>query len=216
MHTDVEDARRWAVATGLADPSRIVVIGASWGGYLALGAATGLGELYADSERTCPQQYAAVVAIVPLVQVGAADTSKASHFRGDPLVQRYWRQVYGEEVSRDKTAAQRLSPLHRLDKLKSKVLLIHGEKDPRVPREHGDAVAAAAERMELFGAHLTYGGEGHHIKQEQNVLHMWHAIELFLCSCLRLDEPPVLDAARTSGHTCTVQWDNTAGVLSRL
>jgi hypothetical protein len=35
--------------------------------------------------------------------------------------------------------------------------------------------------MGLWGAHLTYAREGHSIRRENNVLHMWHAIELFLC-----------------------------------
>ena len=115
MFADVEDARRWAIQTQVADPRRIVIVGGSWGGYLALGAATGLGAadaaVDAGSERQVMQgsdvthqegrmgsTYAAVVAIVPLVCVGAANPSKA--FRGDPLVRQYWQQVYGEEVHR--------------------------------------------------------------------------------------------------------------------
>ena len=224
MHGDVEDARRWAIDCGLADPLRIVLVGGSWGGYLALGAATGLGvevvnvsdaSLHTAAVETIEQpKYAAVVAIVPLVAVGAANKSKA--FRGDPLVRQYWQHVYGAEVSSNEAAAQKLSPLFRLDKLKSKVLLIHGERDIRVPREHGDAVAARAKEMQLFGAHLTYADEGHSIRRERNVLHMWHAVERFLCSSLDLELPPSLDPVKTHGHSCTVQWDNTHGLLSGL
>ena len=91
MHEDVEDARGWAIASGLADPERIAIVGGSWGGYLALGAATRIATdapsvtpkpAFADDRRV--PRYAAVVAIVPLVTVGAANTSAA--FRGDPLI----------------------------------------------------------------------------------------------------------------------------------
>jgi dipeptidyl aminopeptidase/acylaminoacyl peptidase len=44
MHNDVDDARRWAINNGLADPKRIAVLGASFGGYLSLGLATGIAE----------------------------------------------------------------------------------------------------------------------------------------------------------------------------
>ena len=96
-----------------------------------------------DASNSSPR-YAAVVAIVPLVTVGCANTSPA--FRNDPLVKQYWFNVYGKAVSTEQAAARAISPLHRLGHLhkKSRLLLVHGEKDPRVPREHGDQVAAEA------------------------------------------------------------------------
>ena len=208
MHEDVEDARRWAITSGLADPDRIAIVGASWGGYLALGGAT---KVAAEAEEEGEEErarYAAVVAIVALVAVGACNTSPA--FRSDPLVTQYWKQLYGPSVSSDQQAAEALSPLHRLDELDPsvKLLLVHGERDPRVPREHGDAVANAARARGIAGAHLTYAAEGHAIRREPNVLHLWHRVERFLCAALELPPPPALDAPElTEKHTCTVHWD---------
>ena len=87
-----------------------------------------------------------------------------------------------------------------------RLLLVHGEGDPRVPRAHGDALADGARRLGLKGAHLTYAREGHSIRREQNVLHLWHAIERFLCQCLELPEPAALPEGVTEGHTATVHW----------
>ena len=102
MHDDVEDARCWAVETGLADPRRIAIIGLSWGGYLALGGATKVAASPARQSHPARRggerataaaaaaaaaghgRYAAVVGVVPLVSVGACNTSAA--FRSDPLV----------------------------------------------------------------------------------------------------------------------------------
>ena len=225
MHNDVEDARLWAVNTGVADPSRIAVVGASWGGYLALGAATAIAEpvlasaddnANGDGESSgaggAGSLYAAVVAIVPLVSIGAANTSPA--FRGDPLVSRYWRQVYGKLISDNRAAAERMSPVHRLGKLRGNtLLLIHGEADPRVPRAHGDAVAAAAAEMGLRGAHLTYAREGHSIRKESNVVHMYHSVEVFLCRALGLPPPPPLGAKACEGNSCTAHWTSPPGLL---
>ena len=217
MHEDVEDARQWAVSSGIADASRIAIVGASWGGYLALGGATEVAtahptaSLEADASTTpggAAGRYAAVVAIVPLVAVGACNTSPA--FRSDPLVRQYWNQLYGPAVAKEHAAGAALSPLHRLDRLDPAIqlLLVHGERDPRVPREHADAVAAEVMRRGIRGAHLTYAAEGHSIRREPNVLHLWHRVERFLCRALELPEPPALDPALTEKHTATVHWDS--------
>ena len=210
MHADVEDARRWAVESGHADAARVGVVGASWGGYLSLGAATGIappadGGAGSDAASGAPR-YAAVVAIVPVVAVGAANTS--TMHRGDPLVARYWRQLCGAEVSTDKVAAAQLSPLHRLGRLQSPLMLVHGEQDPRVPRSHGDAVRDAARELGLSGVHLTYAREGHSIRRERNVLHLWSAVEIFLCQCLQLPPPPPPLECSVEGHTATLHWEN--------
>eukprot|EP00966_Prymnesium_polylepis_P141962 3278261-Prymnesium_polylepis.1 len=212
MHEDVEDARRWAVESGLAYAHRIAIMGGSWGGYLALGGAThvasdgtaGMGT--ADGPTPQPR-YAAVVAIVPLVTVGAANTSAA--FRSDPLVKQYWRQLYGRRVATNLDAAGALSPLYRVEHLhaKTRVLLVHGSRDPRVPREHGDAIAAAMRRRGVEFTHLIYDREGHSIRREANMLHLWHRVEQFLCAALALPPPPPLDELRVAGHTCHVAED---------
>ncbi|MFX7922683.1 prolyl oligopeptidase family serine peptidase, partial [Acinetobacter baumannii] len=36
MQDDVADATRWAIAQGIADPQRIAIMGASYGGYATL------------------------------------------------------------------------------------------------------------------------------------------------------------------------------------
>ena len=223
MHNDIADARRWAIRQGHADPRQLAVVGASWGGYLALGAAMGIAEpttrgsadgAAVDASEAAPDEtpdeYAAVVAIVPLCAVGAANDSPA--FRSDPLVARYWAELYGPAVANDRRAAEPLSPMHCVERLRGETLLIHGERDPRVPRAHGDALAAAAERLGVRGAHLTYAHEGHSIRREPNLLHMWHTILRFLCRALELPPPPPLDARMTEGHTATVHWES-AGVL---
>jgi dipeptidyl aminopeptidase/acylaminoacyl peptidase len=213
MHDDVEDARRWAVDNGIAHSNQIAILGGSWGGYLALGGAAYLSPASSlhgvETPTSCisNHRYAAVVAIVPPVTVGKANTSTA--FRGDPLVARYWRQIYGDDVSDNLVAAELLSPLFHLQQLRgTKLLLIHGEDDPRVPREHGDIVAAAALELHVPGAYVTYAMEGHSIRREPNVLHMWHMTEKFLCQSLGLPSPPEVVADAVQNHTATVHWNS--------
>jgi dipeptidyl aminopeptidase/acylaminoacyl peptidase len=230
MHNDVEDARCWAVERGVADPTRVAIMGASWGGYLALGGATGLAAPLPTPELDAPvpspvpapvpvpthHRYAAVVAIVPPVTVGKANTSTS--FRGDPLVARYWRQIYGADVSDHLSAAEALSPLFHLGGLVgTRLLLVHGEDDPRVPREHGDGVAAAARELGVPGAYVTYAREGHSIRREPNVLHMWGLVERFLCSALgvsaHIHREEEGEEGGAGSHTATVHWNSSPGLV---
>lgn len=44
---DLTDAVKWAVDSGLADPNRVVILGASYGGYATMAGLTFTPELYA-------------------------------------------------------------------------------------------------------------------------------------------------------------------------
>lgn len=187
---DVEDAAGWAVSMGIADASRLAILGASFGGYAALFHLT-LGSL----------ELCAGVAICAVSAVGKAGSMG---FRGDPLVAQYWKDVYGA-AAHDVAAARAASPVFHLDRLRAPVLVLHGDRDPRVPREQSDTVAAAVRRQGVGGSYVTYADEGHGVRREPNVLDMWARVEQFLCRELQLQEPPAVVPA--SGSTATVHWE---------
>lgn len=118
-HVELEDVvavRDHLVATGVADPDRVLLTGASWGGYLTL---LGLG--------TYPDRWAAGIAGVPVADYVAAyddemEGLKAfdrSLFGGSPaeVPERYWDS----------------SPLTYADAVRVPVLVLAGENDPRCP-----------------------------------------------------------------------------------
>ena len=39
------------------------------------------------------------------------------------------------------------------------------------------------------------------------MLHLWSAVEIFLCQCLQLPPPPPLECS-VEGHTATLHWEN--------
>ena len=95
------------------------------------------------------------------------------------------------------------------------LLLVHGEDDPRVPQEHGDRVASAAKSLNVPGAYVTYSQEGHSIRREANVLHLWHMVERFLCASLELPAAPSVlgDSELMAKNTATIQhWRSHAGL----
>jgi dipeptidyl aminopeptidase/acylaminoacyl peptidase len=116
MIQDIVDATRFAVRKGFADPRRICIYGASYGGYAALQATVLAPDLYA-----CAVSYAG---LYDLTQVGGVDGLVESR-----MARGFFKTVVGE----DEQALHRASPVYNADKIKVPVLLIHGERDPRIP-----------------------------------------------------------------------------------
>jgi len=194
IRQDVADGARWAVQEQVAAKNRVAILGASWGGYEALCGMVFDGELYACG-----------VAIVPISSVGAANPSQA--FRNDPLVRRYWDRLYGSQLSKDRRAAEALSPLHNVEKIGSPLMLVHGDRDPRVPKVHSDRIAVALQKAEIPVYYVSYPDEGHGVKKESNRLDMWGRVERFLCRGLELPAPPPPDPNWTHGHSAVVHFD---------
>lgn len=186
MQYDIEDAARWAVKENIADPARLAMLGASFGGYATLFHLT-MGSL----------KLRAGVAICALSSVGKASSLS---FRGDPLIAQYWKRVFGQ-AAHDLEVAKKASPAHYMDRLKSPLLLLHGENDPRVPQAHSDALADDVQKGGYGGAYVTYADEGHSIRKEANVLDMWSRVEQFLCKELQLPVGPATAAEGSSATT---------------
>lgn len=134
MQDDVDDARAWAVEQGIADASRICVVGASYGGYVAMRAAERNPELY-----KCAISYAGV-------------SDLAEMMRKDSLflygkVRRKWMNNQAPDFAT-------VSPIKRPDKFGIPILLMHGKKDRRVDvgqsREMAEKLKAAGKTYEYI------------------------------------------------------------------
>jgi dipeptidyl aminopeptidase/acylaminoacyl peptidase len=122
--TELEDVAAvvgHCVATGLVDPDRCVVEGWSWGGYLALLAA-----------GTQPERWSAALAGVPVADYFTAYADEMEQLRA------FDRALFGgspEEVPERYRAA---SPLTYVDRVRTPVLVLAGENDPRCPIKQVD------------------------------------------------------------------------------
>ncbi|WP_162456382.1 alpha/beta hydrolase family protein [Pseudoxanthomonas kalamensis] len=115
MQDDLTDSVRWAVAQGIADPNRVCIYGASYGGYAALMSAVREPDLY-----KCTVGYVGVYDL---------DAQRDADFADSKFGQSYLKDVYPPEKS--ERMAQ--SPAYGVERLKAPVLLVHGKKDVRVP-----------------------------------------------------------------------------------
>jgi dipeptidyl aminopeptidase/acylaminoacyl peptidase len=115
MQDDLTDAVKWAVAQGIADPKRVCIYGASYGGYAALMSAVREPGLY-----RCTVGYAGVYDL---------DAQRDADFMERESGRSYLKDAY--PTSKSERMAQ--SPAYGVDRLNIPVMLVHGGKDVRVP-----------------------------------------------------------------------------------
>ena len=131
MQDDITDGVKKAIADGIADPKRVCIVGASYGGYAALAGAAFTPDLYA-----CAVAVAGVSDLPRLLRMVAETFGTAS-------------QVQDFEVARigslddDRKQLDATSPALHADQIKSPVLLIHGEGDTTVPIAQSEAMERA-------------------------------------------------------------------------
>lgn len=113
---DIAAVREWAVASGLADPKRIVLSGGSWGGYLTL---LGLG--------TQPDAWAVGLAAVPV-----ADYVAAYEDEMDPL-KAMDRTLFGGSPQEVPERYAGSSPISHVGQVRAPVFISAGTNDPRCP-----------------------------------------------------------------------------------
>jgi dipeptidyl aminopeptidase/acylaminoacyl peptidase len=150
---DLEDIARGAAWLGdqkHADPARIGVYGASYGGYLTL-----------MSLALRPDRFAAGVSVVGIVSW----KTLAETTRGD------LRDVLLRELGdpdKDAELYRERSPLTHAAKIRSPLLILQGENDPRVPRSEAEQVVKALRDGGKVHEYHMYPGEGHGFRVTEN------------------------------------------------
>jgi dipeptidyl aminopeptidase/acylaminoacyl peptidase len=133
MSDDHEDAARWAVDQGFADPQRICISGASYGGYAALMALT---------RPTNPFKCGVAGLVVSDLEMQVTSPSGDTFYNDAGEV--FWNNIIGAE--RPSRYPRELSPVHLADRIKAPVFMYAGLDDIRTPVEQTVAMRRALER----------------------------------------------------------------------
>lgn len=150
MQTDLSDGVRWLADQGTIDPSRVCIVGGSYGGYAALAGVT----LQSDVYR-CAVSYAGVSDLRRMVTDIARDTG---HHDNETL--RYWTRFMGADGAGDRSLDQR-SPAHLAAQADAPILLLHGRDDHVVPIVQSRAMADALRRAGKPHEFIELEGEDH-------------------------------------------------------
>ena len=168
---DVIDAVQWAVSKGIADPAKLAIMGASFGGYTTLMALCRYPELF-----TCG---------IDLF----GPTNLQSFLDSIPAHWKAHHAMWDRRVGSTKSAADRLqlrdqSPLYCVDKIISPVLIGQGGNDPRVVQSESTQMAEALQHHGVDVTYVTYPDEGHGFENSTNRLAFFGIVEAFLAQHL--------------------------------
>lgn len=164
MQDDVTDATLWAIKQGIADPNRICIYGGSYGGYATLWGVIKEPELY-----KCAIGY---VGAYDMVKFFDSDGSDAS--RGDTIAE--WKAA---RIGKTEAELKAISPAHNVARIKTPLLIVHGENDVRVTMAHFDSLKDA---MDKAGTKFEWmvKPEGHGFYKLENRIAFYGAMENFL------------------------------------
>lgn len=147
MQDDVSDGVAALVERGVADPRRVCIVGASYGGYAALAGAT-----------LTPDLYACAVSINGLSDLPMAVGQQKMSDGAESNSYAYWRRNIGS--MHDAKLAQR-SPARLAAQVKAPVLLLHGAQDTVVPIGQSRAMARALKDAGRPHTFIELPGEDH-------------------------------------------------------
>ena len=165
MQNDLTDAVYWAISQGFADPERIGIFGASYGGYAALAGAAFTPDLF-----RC-----AVDAVGPSNLLTFLNTLPP--FWTPELAMIHAR--VGNPVT-DEELLKARSPFFAADKIKIPVLIAQGANDPRVKEAESRQIVEALKRNGVEYEYLLFPDEGHGFAKPGNRLKFYRAAETFL------------------------------------
>jgi dipeptidyl aminopeptidase/acylaminoacyl peptidase len=160
---DVNDAGRWLVAQGIANPQKMAVVGWSYGGYAAL-----------QSAVVDPGLYKAVVAIAPVTDLNLLK-EEARNWSNFSLVNEYIGS--GPHVREG-------SPAQNASRVSVPVLMFHGDQDRNVEitqsRVMADKLRSAGKKVEL----VTYPKRDHYLEDNRIRVDMLRKSDAFLRSSM--------------------------------
>lgn len=185
MQTDLLDGIQWAVNAGIADSTRIAIVGGSYGGYAAL-----VGLTFTPRVFRCAVDYAGPSNLVTLMEAFPPSWQ--------PFLPRNWYPFVGDprdSASRADLLAR--SPLFRADSAVAPLLIFQGANDPRVTSAQSDRIAVALHRRGVPVTYLLAGAEGHSFGEAETAMAVNRATERFLARCLGGREQPQVPNAVT-------------------
>jgi dipeptidyl aminopeptidase/acylaminoacyl peptidase len=170
MQDDIADGTRWAIAQGVADPRRVCIAGASYGGYATL-----MGLIKDPALYKCGIDWVGVTDINLLYEGQWNFTSDLP----DEWKQYGMPALVGDPVD-DAEQLKATSPLLRAAEIKQPLLLAYGGADKRVPLPHGTKFYKAVRQTNPDVEWIEYEEEGHGWALPKNRIDFWSRVEKFL------------------------------------
>jgi dipeptidyl aminopeptidase/acylaminoacyl peptidase len=170
MQDDVTDAVKAMVEQGVADPGRICIAGASYGGYAALAGAAFSPDLYACAISING------VSDLPLM-LGYEKLSTGSE--SDSVA--YWAEHIGSPTDENVIAR---SPARAAKGIRAPILLLHGGSDTVVPPIQAQVMIKALQAQGKAHRFVELPGEDHWLSRSDSRIRVLTEMETFLAEHL--------------------------------
>jgi pimeloyl-ACP methyl ester carboxylesterase len=171
MHDDVTDGLRAVLKTGLVDPTRVAIMGSSFGGYLAV-----CGAAYEPDLYRCAVSIAGVFDWEQQMK----ESRDEEYIRGRFGVLR--RQL--GDPKRQKEKFDEISPLRHVDQIKIPVFVAHGTSDVVANVEQSRRLIEELNKYHVPHVAHFKRGEGHGMAWLDHEVELYTAIEAFLAKNL--------------------------------
>jgi len=155
---DIEACAEWLLASGVAEPGRLGIMGSSYGGFMTTAGITEYPDLFAA---------AATIAGMVNFETFFAHT--------EPWMAAVSRIEYGDPDT-DADLLRRLSPIHKMDRVRAATLVIHGANDTNVPVVEAEQVVETLRSRGVPVEYLLFPDEGHGLTRTANILAATSAI----------------------------------------
>jgi dipeptidyl aminopeptidase/acylaminoacyl peptidase len=165
MQDDLDDGVRWLVERGLADPKRVCILGASYGGYAAMWAAARNPDVY-----RCAVSFAGVSEMRTLLRYDA----------GGWVARRYYLDWRDRVRGDSKFDLDRVSPLSHAGDIRIPILLAHGKKDPVVPYAQTERLHDALRAAKRDHDYVLYPEAKHGFTTSADSIDFLRRVEAFL------------------------------------
>ncbi len=140
---DIKSSVDYLVEQHLADPKRLGIMGGSYGGYMTM---AGLTEY--------PDLFAAGADLYGIVNF------ETFFQHTDPWMAALSTLEYGDPKTQSEML-RNLSPVHKLDRVKAALLVLHGANDTNVPIGEAEQVVAAVKKNDVPVKYVVFPDEGH-------------------------------------------------------
>ena len=163
MQDDITDGTKWVIDQGIADPDRICILGASYGGYAALMGAVKKPDLY-----RCAVSFAGVSDLrMFLLRMRKFSTKGFVKEKiGDP--------------GKDKKRLIATSPAKQVEKIKIPVFIAHGDWDRVVGIEQSEAMVKALKKKGKDYEYLRLEHGDHSLSLQENRTLFFEKLKAFL------------------------------------
>lgn len=185
MHDDLVDAVEWAVASGIARPDKVAIMGGSYGGYATLVGLTFTPDLFACGvDIVGPSNLETLLETIP--PYWEAGREQFHQRMGDP------RNQTGLQLLKDR------SPLYKADRITRPLLIGQGANDPRVNQAESDQIVDAMKAKGIPVTYVLFPDEGHGFARPENNIAFNAIAENFLAACLGGRAEPIGETVKAS------------------